>query len=187
MHPAPRTTANEALTGVITHIHSQSRGTYGSRRVHAELALGEGIHVGIRRVERLMRQAGIEGVHRRRKHWTTRRDPRAELSDDLVNRRFAVDRPDALWVGDVTEHATVEGKVYLATVIDAYSRRVVGWSIADHLRSELVVDALQMAIWRRHGRESGTVMHTDHGSIHVLGIWSPAARRRDLGLDGQRR
>ena len=184
MHPAPRTTANEALTGVITHIHTQSRGTYGSRRVHAELALGEGIHVGIRRVERLMRQAGVEGVHRRRKHWTTRRDPRAELSDDLVNRQFAIDRPDALWVGDVTEHLTMEGKVYLATVIDAYSRRVVGWSIADHLRSELVVDALQMAIWRRQGREPGTVMHTDHGSQY---IWSSAASGRDPWVDGKRR
>ncbi len=80
-HPAPRTTANEVLTGVITEIHAQSRGTYGSRRVHAELRLGEGIHVGIRRVERLMRNAGIEGVYRRKKHWTTRRDPRADLSD----------------------------------------------------------------------------------------------------------
>ena len=182
MHPAPRTTANEALTAVITHIHTQSRGTYGARRVHAELALREGIHVGIRRVERLMRQAGIEGVHRRRKHWTTRRDPSAELSDDLVNRRFAVDRPDALWVGDVTEHTTAEGKVYLATVIDAYSRRVVGWSIADHLRSELVVDALQMAIWRRHGRESGTVMHTDHGSQYTS--WAFGRRLRAAGILG---
>jgi transposase InsO family protein len=80
-----------------------------------------------------------------------------------VNRQFTVDRPDVLWVGDVTEHPTTEGKVYLATVIDAFSRRVVGWSIADHLRAELVVDALQMAIWRRNRREAGTVMHTDHG------------------------
>jgi len=81
-----------------------------------------------------------------------------------VNRRFSVERPDALWVGDVTEHGTAEGKVYLATVIDAYSRRIIGWSIADHLRAELVADALQMAIWRRHGHEENTIMNTDHGS-----------------------
>jgi transposase InsO family protein len=106
-----------------------------------------------------------------------------------VNRQFTVDRPDALWVGDVTEHPTAEGKVYLATVIDAFSRRVVGWSIADHLRAELVVDALQMAIWRRDRREAGTVMHTDHGSqprfkgssqhlvmeVERHGCWQPSA------------
>jgi putative transposase len=103
-HPSPRTTANELLSEKIVAIHTQSRGTYGSPRVHAELALGEGIHVNKNRVERLMRQAGICGIHRRRKHWTTRRDPRAELSDDLVNRKFSVDRPDALWVGDVERH-----------------------------------------------------------------------------------
>ena len=154
----------------------------GRAAVHAELRLGEGIHVGIRRVERLMRNAGIEGVYRRRKHWTTRRDPRADLADDLVNRQFSVDRPDALWVGDVTEHPTAEGKVYLATVIDVYSRRVVGWSIADHLRAELVVDALQMAIWRRHDRDPGTVMHTDHGSTYTS--WAFGRRLRAAGILG---
>ena len=161
--PARRTIFDEFLTEQIREIHTQSRGTYGSPRVHAELVLGEGIQVGKKRVERLMRQAGIEGIYRRKKHFTTRRDPKAALSDDLVNRQFTVDRPDALWVGDVTEHPTAEGKVYLATVIDAFSRRVVGWSIVEHLRAEIVVDALQMAIWRRNGREAGTVMHTDHG------------------------
>jgi putative transposase len=128
-----------------------------------------------------MCQAGIEGVYRRKKHWTTRRDPRADLSDDLVNRQFSVDRPDALWVGDVTEHPTAEGKVYLATVIDAYSRRAVGWSIADHLRAELVVDALQMAIWRRHGRDPGTVIHTDHGSTAYTS-WAFGRRLRAAGI-----
>ena len=162
--PARRTVFDELPTEQIREIHTQSRGTYGSPRVHAELVLGEGIHVGKKRVERLMRQAGLEGIHRRKNHFTTRRDPKAALCDDLVNHQLTVDRPDALRVGDVTEHPTAEGKVYLATVIDAFSRRVVGWSIADHLRAELVVDALQMAIWRRNGREGGTVMHTDHGS-----------------------
>ena len=183
--PARRTVFDEFLTEQIREIHTQSRGTYGSPRVHAELVLGEGIRVGQKRVERLMRQAGLEGIYRRKKHFTTRRDPKAALSDDLVNRQFSVDRPDALWVGDVTEHPTAEGKVYLATVIDAFSRRVVGWSIADHLRAEIVVDALQMAIWRRNGREAGTVMHTDHGSqIHLLGLRQTASRGRHPRLDG---
>jgi len=85
-----------------------------------------------------MRQAGIEGVYRRRRRGCTRRNPEAVPSDDLVNRSFDVDRPDRLWVGDVTEHPTGTGMVYLAVVLDAFSRRVIGWSIADHLRSELV-------------------------------------------------
>ena len=180
--PARRTMFDEFLTEQIREIHTQSRGTYGSPRVHAELVLGEGIQVGKKRVERLMRQAGLEGIYRRKKHFTTRRDPRAALSDDLVNRQFTVDRPDALWVGDVTEHPTAEGKVYVATVIDAFSRRVVGWSIADHLRAELVVDALQMAIWRRNGREAGTVMHTDHGSQYTS--WAFGRRLRAAGILG---
>jgi putative transposase len=119
-HPPPRTTAYEVLAGVTIEINAQSRGTYGSRRVHAELRLGEGIHVGIRRAKRLMRNAGIAGVFRRRKHWTTRRDPKAALNDDLVNRQLSVDRPDALWVSDVTERPTAEDHFYLATVTDAY-------------------------------------------------------------------
>jgi len=180
--PARRTVFDEFLTEQIKEIHTQSRGTYGSPRVHAELVLGEGIPVGKKRVERLMRQAGLEGIYRRKKHFTTRRDPKAELSDDLVNRQFTVDRPDVLWVGDVTEHPTAEGKVYLATVIDAFSRRVVGWSIADHLRAELVVDALQMAIWRRNRREAGTVMHTDHGSQYTS--WAFGRRLRAAGILG---
>jgi putative transposase len=180
--PARRTVFDEFLTEQIREIHTQSRGTYGSPRVHAELVLGEGIRVGQKRVERLMRQAGLEGIYRRKKHFTTRRDPKAALSDDLVNRQFSVDRPDALWVGDVTEHPTAEGKVYLATVIDAFSRRVVGWSIADHLRAEIVVDALQMAIWRRNGREAGTVMHTDHGSQYTS--WAFGRRLRAAGILG---
>ena len=180
--PSKRTTANAALTEKIVEIHTQSRGTYGSPRVYKELVLGEGLHVNKKRVERLMRTAGICGIHRRRRTWTTKRDPRAALSDDLVNRKFTVDQPNALWVGDVTEHPTVEGKVYLATVLDAYSRRVIGWSIADHLRTELVVDALQMAIWRRHGREEQTVMHTDHGSQYTS--WAFGRRLRAAGILG---
>jgi len=95
-NPAPRTTSDEFLTEKITGIHAQSRGTYGSPRVHAELRLGEGIRIGEKRVARLMRSAGIEGVYRRKKHWTTRRDPKAVLDEDLVKRNFTVERPDVL-------------------------------------------------------------------------------------------
>ena len=110
-------------------------------------------------------------------------DPR---SDDLVHRQFRPDGPDRLWVQDITQHPTAEGWVYLAVVIDAWSRRVVGWSIADHLRTELVVDALEMARLRR--RPDGTVAHSDHGSpIHVLGVRAAAPRRRAARLDGHRR
>jgi putative transposase len=133
--PAPRRREDAELVETILEIHRQSRGTYGSPRVHAELALGEGIRVGRKRVERLMRQAGVEGIYRRRKRGCTRRDPAAIPSDDLVNRRFTVSAPDRLWVSDITEHPTGTGKVYLGVVLDAWSRRVVGWSIADHLRA----------------------------------------------------
>ena len=181
-HPARRTAANRTLIDKITEIHAQSGGTYGSPRVHKELVLGEGLRVGRSRIERLMRRAGICGVFRRRKSWTTHRDPRAELSDDLVHRKLSVERPDAVWVGDVTEHPTKEGKVYLATVIDAFSRRVIGWSISDRMRAELVVDALQMAIWRREGRDKSTIMHTDHGSQYTS--WAFGRRLRAAGILG---
>ena len=179
--PAGRTLADRELTERIRAIHKQSRGTYGSPRVWAELLLGEGIHVGRKRVERLMRAAGIEGIYRRRRRGCPRRDPAAELSDDLVNRNFAASGPDRLWVSDVTEHPTAEGKLYLAVVLDAWSRRVVGWSIADHMRSELVVDALQMAIWRRRPAEGG-VVHSDHGSQYTS--WAFGRRLRAAGLLG---
>jgi putative transposase len=170
------------LSDVIVDIHRMSRRSYGSPRVHAELALGEGIRCSRKRVERLMRQAGLAGIHRRRSRGCTRRDPAATASDDLVKRRFSVDGPDRLWVMDVTEHPTDEGKVYLAVVVDAWSRRVVGWSIADHIRSELVVDAVQMAIWRRQPPAGQTIAHSDHGSQYTS--WAFGRRLRAGGLLG---
>jgi len=181
VNPAARTLANRALTGTILEIWRQSRGTYGSPRVWAELRLGQGIRVGRKRVERLMRIAGIEGVYRRRRPGCTRRNPDTVPSDDLVNRRFTVTGPDRLWVADITEHPTGEGKVYLAVVIDAWSRRVIGWSIADHLRSELVVDALDMAIWRRRPH-TGVVHHSDHGTQYTS--WAFGQRLRAAGVLG---
>ena len=170
------------LTNTIIDIHRMSRRSYGSPRVHAELRLGEDIRCARKRVERLMRQAGITGIHRRRRRGCTRRDPAAEPADDLVNRAFDPTEPDQLWVMDVTEHPTENGKVYLAVVLDAFSRMVIGWSIADHMRQELVVDALQMAIWRRRPAPGTTVAHSDHGSTYTS--WAFGRRLRGAGLLG---
>jgi putative transposase len=179
--PCTRTREDGRLTATIVEIHRQSRGTYGAPRVHAELRLGAGISVGRKRVARLMRNAGVEGVYRRRRRGCTKRDPNAIPNDDLINRQFTVDGPDRLWVSDITEHPTDGGKVYLAVVLDAWSRRVIGHSIADHLRSELVVDALQMAIWRRNGPD-GTIVHSDHGTQYTS--WAFGRRLRAAGLLG---
>lgn len=174
--------ADAVLTNTIVDIHRMSRRSYGSPRVHAELVLGEGLRCSRKRVERLMRQAHIAGIYRRKGRGCTRRSPDAAPSEDLVKRQFAVDGPDRLWVMDVTEHPTDEGKVYLATVLDAFSRRAVGWSIADHVRSELVVDAVQMAIWRRRPPAGQTVAHSDHGSQYTS--WAFGRRLRAAGLLG---
>ena len=159
--------ADAQLTNTIVDVHRRSRRSYGSPRVHAELRLGLGRCCSRKRVERLMREAGVVGIHRRRGRGCTRRDPDASPSEDLVQRRFDPTGPNRLWVMDVTEHPTGDGKVYLAVVLDAFSRRVVGWSIADHVRAELVVDAVQMAIWRRRPPEGQTVAHSDHGPFYT--------------------
>jgi putative transposase len=170
------------LTNTIVDIHRMRRRSYGSPRVHAELRLGQDTCCSRKRIERLMKEAGISGIYRRRGRGCTRRDPAAEPADDLVNREFDPAVPDRLWVMDVTEHPTEEGKLYLAVVIDAFSRRVVGWSIADHIRSELVVDALQMAIWRRRPPKGTTIAHSDHGSTYTS--WAFGRRLRAAGILG---
>jgi putative transposase len=170
------------LSNTIVDIWTMSRRSYGSPRVHAELRLGLDVRCSRKRVERLMRQAQIVGIHRRRRGGCTRRDLDAQPSDDLVQRSFDPTEPDRLWVMDVTEHPTGNGKAYLAVVLDAFSRRVVGWSIADHMRSELVVDALQMAIWRRRPPAGQTIAHSDHGSTYTS--WAFGRRLRGAGLLG---
>jgi putative transposase len=180
-HPCRRRREDAELVERIREIHRLSRRSYGSPRVHDELKLGEGRRVGRKRIERLMRLNGIVGIHKRRRG-CTRRDPDATSSDDLVNRQFSPEGPDRLWVADVTEHPTAEGKVYLAVVVDAWSRRVIGWSIADHIRAELVVDALQMAIWRRRPSAGQTVHHSDHGSQYTS--WAFGRRLRAAGVLG---
>jgi putative transposase len=170
------------LTNIIVDIHRRSRRSYGSPRVHADLRLGAGISCSRKRVERLMRQAGVVGIHRRKRRGCTRRDPDATPAEDLVKRQFNVEGPDRLWVMDITEHPTDDGKLYLGIVVDAWSRRVVGWSIADHIRAELVVDAVQMAIWRRRPPTDQCVAHSDHGSQYTS--WAFGTRLRAAGLLG---
>jgi len=176
--PSRREIANRALLGTIRDIHRMSRGSYGSPMVFKELTMGHGRICSKNRVERLMRTAGIQGSYRRRGH---RRKPLPATHDDLVARQFHVDRPNKLWVCDITEHPTGEGKVYLAVVIDAFSRRVIGHAIADHIRSEIVVDALEMARWRRKDAV-GVIVHSDHGSQYTS--WVFGRRLRAAGLLG---
>jgi putative transposase len=174
--------ADAELGDLVVKIHDASFGTYGWRRVTAELRLGLGRQVNHKRVARLMRERGLSGVTRRRrtKGCTRSRatDPR---SDDLVHRQFRPDGPDRLWVQDVTQHRSSEGWVYLAVVIDAWSRRVVGWSIADHMRAELVADAIDMASLRRRP-PNGAIAHSDHGSNYCSRVFGQ--RLRAAGLLG---
>jgi transposase InsO family protein len=178
--PNARAVADQALTATITAIHHGSRATYGAPRVHAELRLGLEIACGRKRVARLMRAAGLVGVCHRRKRRGQR--PLPAPHEDLVQRRFTADSPDRLWCTDITEHPTSTGKVYCAAVLDVFTRKIVGWSIADHMRSELVVDALQMAIWRRHPAP-GAIVHADRGSQYTSWIFGHRLREAvDRGL-----
>ena len=174
-----REVADEQLSELIGDVHEMSRGSYGAPRVHAELRLGMGLPIARKRVARLMRQAQICGIGGARK--THRRTPARAVHDDLVQRRFVAEGPDRLWCTDITEHPTSEGKVYCCAVIDVFSRQIVGWSIADHMRSELVVDALQMATWRRKPG-ANTIVHADRGAQYTS--WVFGNRLRQAGLLG---
>lgn len=174
--PSRREVADGELLETIRQIHSGSRGTYGSPRVHAELQLGLGIRCGRKRVERLMARAGICGVHRRK----GRSRPAPAVHDDLVARQFRAEGPDRLWVTDITQHRSSEGWVYCGVVLDVWSRRVVGWAISDRITSDIVVDALEMARLRR--RPGGTIVHSDRGSQYTS--WVFGHRLREAGLLG---
>ena len=172
-----REVRDEALSERVREIHQRSRGTYGAPRIHAELA-AQGVHVARKRVARLMRQMGLAGVSRRRGTHSTRRDDAARRAPDLVERRFEAEAPDALWVADITYVPTWAGFVYLAVVLDAFSRRVVGWSMANHLRTELVVEALNMALSRRRPRS--VVHHSDQGCQYTS--YAFGKRCREMGV-----
>jgi putative transposase len=159
--PSERRRQDTLLTEKIREIHSRSRETYGYPRVHAELR-SLGVRCGRRRVARLMRAAGLRGCVRGKKRRTTRRNPRAAPAPDLLCRDFVAARPNKVWLADITYIPTREGFLYLAFILDTHSRKVVGWSMAAHMRTELVVDALEMAVWRR-GPVAGLVHHSDRG------------------------
>lgn len=164
--PSARSVADAELLIHIKTIHEESRGIYGVPRIHAELRLKYRIHCSRKRVARLMKQAGLVGIHRRRFSGTTIRNPKREAYPDLVQRQFIADEPNKLWVADVTQHETDEGWLFLAVIIDVYSRLVVGWSFAERFTAELVLNALEMALWNRQPAE-GVIHHSDHGSQYT--------------------
>ena len=161
--PSAHAQADAALLKQVRTAHASSRGTYGAPRVHAELRVGGERH-SRKRVARLMREAGLIGASRRR-HGpvTTQRDKEARPAPDLVDRDFSATAPNQLWVADITYVPTAVGVLYLAVVLDAWSRRIVGWSMANHLRAELVLDVLEMAVGQRR-RPRDVIHHTDQGS-----------------------
>jgi putative transposase len=151
---------DEQLQQRIRTIHLLSRQTYGAPRIHMELR-EEGTRVSRKRVARLMKDADLRGISRRKGTVTTRRDRSARPAPDLVDRRFAADKPNALWVADITYVPTWAGFLYLAVVLDVWSRKIVGWAMATHLRTSLVTAALNMAIAQR--RPAGVIHHSDQG------------------------
>jgi putative transposase len=163
--PSARELSNATLATEIRRFHARSRGTYGVPRIWADLAEA-GRHVSRKRVARLMAADHLIGVHRRRFVRTTIPDEHADLAPDLVNRDFHRAGPDRLWVADITALPTRSGTCYLAVITDAWSRRIVGWSMATHMRAELVTAALDMAVARRRPGE-GLVHHSDHGSQYT--------------------
>jgi putative transposase len=154
------------LTEKIKQIHAENREVYGSPRIHAELRMAHRVEVGRKRVERLMAQAGISGLVARKRGRTTVRVQGVRVADDLVKRQFRPEEPDVLWIADFSYLRTWEGWLYLAAVQDAFSRRIVGWCMADHMREELVIDALTMAV-RRRRPDPGLVHHSDQGGQYV--------------------
>ncbi|QIR69949.1 IS3 family transposase [Kocuria sp. KD4] len=161
-----------------SQVHRHSRGTYRAPRVHPELRVELGVRCGRKRVARLMRADGLQGVCHRRKGGHI---PLPATHDDLVQRQFHAEGPDRLWFTDITQHRAADGWVYCCSVMDAWSRRIVGWAIADHIRTELVVDALQMARWQRRP-PPGTIVHADWGSQYTS--WLFGHRLREAGLLG---
>jgi putative transposase len=162
--PSARARADFELSARIAAIHHRSRATYGAPRIHAELA-EQGISVGRKRVARLMRAAGLRGVSRRNWIITTVRDRDARPAPDLVERNFTAVGPNRLWVADITYIPTWAGFLYLAVVLDAFSRKIVGWAMETYLRTELVLKALEMALGQR--RPAGVIHHSDQGSQYT--------------------
>ena len=179
--PSARSQANVRLTQRIRAIHERSRQTYGVPRITAELR-EDGHRVGHNRVARLMKQGRLEGISRRKKGRTTRRNPDRRPAPDLVCRNFQASGVNQLWVADITYVPTWAGFVFLAVVVDAFSRRVVGWSLANYLRTRLVTDALEMALSQRKPQD---VIHLgSRNPVHVDRVWFTLPEGRGEALDG---
>ena len=166
--PCDRELGDAWLLEKIKAIHAKSKGTYGSRRIHAELRLEHGIRVGKKRVERLMALAGLSGELQRPRRRTTIRVEGVRTAPDLVERDFDPQEPDRLWSADITYIWTLEGWLFLAHVEDLFSRRIVGWEMQEHMRKELVIAALEMAVSERKP-DPGCVHHSDQGSAKCAG------------------
>ena len=173
--PSARAREDARLTERIREIHAENRKVYGSPRIHAELRMADGERVGRKRIERLMRQAGLTGLIARKRGRTTIRVPGVRVCEDLVDRAFLAASPNQLWVADITYLRTWEGWLYLVAVQDVFSRRIVGWSMADHMRTELVSDALEMALAQRRPAP-GLIWHSDQGSQFVSLAFGQQAR-----------
>ena len=173
-----RAQSDEVLAERVREIHERSRHTYGAPRIQAELA-DEGTSVSRKRIARLMREAGLAGISRRKGPQTTRRDACARPAPDLVDRRFEAKAPNRLWVADITYVPTRQGLLYLAIVLDVFSRRIVGWAMDSHLRTELVLDALEMAIAQRRPARK-VIHHSDQGSQYTSLAFG--MRCRDAGV-----
>ncbi len=163
---------------LIQDIHKKSHGTYGAPRIHAELREDHGVCLGKKRVARLMREAGLQGVSRRKFVTTTVRAPRARPAPDLVDRIFAASRPNVLWVADITYIPTAQGFIYLAVVLDVFSRRIVGWAIEPHLETSLIVAAFTMAVRQR--QPQNVIHHSDQGCQYTSIDFG--ARCREAGV-----
>lgn len=176
--PSARSKDDQRLVEVIKQIHTENYGVYGVRRVWKQLHR-QGMAVGRCRVERLMKHAGLAGVQRHKRRFTTRVDQTAPRPADLVDRRFVASQPNQLWVADLTYVRTYEGFVYAAFILDVYSRVVVGWQLSDNLRTDLALDALEMAVWQRRV-DGGLIHHSDRGSQYTSFRYT--ARLADSGI-----
>jgi putative transposase len=172
-----RALEDERLTARIRELHKLRRKVYVSPRIWSDLVLDDGERIGRKRVERLMRKAGLSGLQEKKWKATTVRVPGVRVADDLLDRDFATGAPNRCWVADITYLRTWEGWLYLVAVQDLFSRRIVGWSMADHMRTELVTDALQMALAHRRP-DPGLIWHSDQGSQGGFNRWS---QRRVVG------
>ena len=184
--PSERAKENLELVAEIVDIHEESRGTYGSPRVHAELR-ARGFEVSRKRVEKQMRDQGLVGRRRPRFRKTTDSNHDDPIAPNIVAREFDVDEPDRVWVADITYIWTLQGWMYLAIVLDLFSRRVVGWSMAEHMRVDLVLDALRAALGKRAPADAGLVFHSDRGSQYAAKDYRAALEAAGITCSMSRR